>query len=236
MNVARALAAAVLVIAASRAAAEAPRLSLGAGYGFISHARERGERTDGGVALELRVEQRVTPRLGFGIGLTWGLTDWSRAREWIDAGNRAGRWTSDRFADVEAWAMKEDAREGTRGLRLVGAMVADLFLLMTYGAVPFCYAGSLGGATSHLQADATAVLHLTGAANDAWVEAGLGAAALPYRIVDWRRASGPVVGVGMQVDGRVRISGRLLWSPPGMNDAPFGGTVVTGALTIGYGE
>src|SRR6266571_4884298 len=43
-----------------------------------------------GVALVLRTRNRVSSQFSADVSVTWGLTDWDRAREWIDAGNRAG--------------------------------------------------------------------------------------------------------------------------------------------------
>lgn len=200
--------------------------SLGPAWFQQGHPRRT---TGSGAALELRVETN-DPYLPLNLTFTWGLTDWDRAREWIDAGNRAGSWTTDRFADVEAWTRR--GKEDTRGLRLLGAMFADVFLALSYAAVPACYVGSLGGATSHLQLDLTGSLHLGEGRADAWLEAGAGVAALPDRIVDWRRAVGPVAGVGARF-GWLRVSGRVLWSPPALNTSSRGGTVLTSALTLG---
>ncbi len=234
MNIARVLAAAALLLAAAPAAA-APRFSFAAGYAVLGHDGDHGRRTDGGAALELRLDGSVSERIGFGLTFTWGLTDWARAREYVDAGNRAGSWTTEKLADVEAWATKSDVREGTRPFRILGAVFADLFLVMTYAAVPICYVGSVGGATSHLELDATGTLHLGGGAYDPWLEGGVGAATLPYRILDWRRAVGPVVGLGVRL-GSIRLGARLLWSPPALNEARFGGSVVTGAFTVGLAQ
>lgn len=210
-------------------AAEGPDLSTGLGVAWFARSSGAVRDDASGVALELRLSGRTAPRTGYAVTLTWGLTDWDRAEEWIDAGNRAGSWTTDRFADVEAWVRRgEDDK--TVGLRVLGAIVADLFLGMTYVAVPACYVGSVGGATSHLQIDAVGSLHLGEGPNDAWIELGGGAAALPDRIADWRTAVGPVVGIGMRA-GALRVGARLLWSPPALNGSPHGGTVVTGALT-----
>jgi len=181
------------------------------------------------VALELRLEGRPDPIVGWDLTLTWGLTDWDRAREWIDAGNRAGSWTTDRFADVEAWVRK-GKDDKSEGLRLMGALFADLFLALTYAAVPFCYVGSAGGATSHLQLDFTGSVHLGDGPGDAWLALGGGAAVLPERFLDWRRAAGPVAGVGARF-GPLRIDARVLWSPPALNGSSHGGTVLLSAVT-----
>lgn len=218
-----------LLLLATPAAAEGPRFTSGAGVAWFERTTD-GRRDDAsGVALELRLEGMTTPQVGYGVTFTWGLTDWDRAREWIDAGNRAGSWTTDRFAEVEAW-VRRGKRNDTQGLRLIGAMFADLFLVASYAAVPFCYVGSVGGATSHLQLDATASIHLGEGTTDGWIELGGGAAALPDRLADWRTAVGPVFGLGMRA-GALRLGARLLWSPPALNTAPNAGTVLTGALT-----
>ena len=183
-----------------------------------------------GVALELHLDSRLASWFGLGATLTWGLTDWDRARAWVENGNRAAQWTTKAFADVEAWA-----RGGTKeqqGLRYVGALFADFFLALTYVAVPACYAGSLGGATSHLQLDVTGTFHLAEGPTDAWGELGVGAVALPLRFEDWRHAFGPLAGAGMRI-GWLRIGARVLWSPPSFNSAGVA-TVVTGAFTVGF--
>lgn len=205
-----------------------PSLVPSLGAAWIEQGRPHRTAASG-AALELRLEGLVDPRIGYGVTFTWGLTDWDRAREWIDAGNRAGSWTTDRFADVEAWVRK--GSKEYRGARLLGAMVADFFLALTYGAVPFCYVGSVGGATSHLQLDATGSFHLGEGRTDAWLELGGGAASLPERMPDWRRAVGPVAGVGARF-GMFRVGARLLWSPPGLNTSTRGGTVLVSAATV----
>jgi hypothetical protein len=229
MHAAYALLAAGLLSLAGPAAAEEPRLVPAIGFAWFEQGAA-GRRTEAsGVALELRLEGRTAPRVGYDVTLTWGLTDWDRARDWIDAGNRAGSWTTERFADVEAWVRRGEKKD-TAGLRLLGALFADIFLALTYVAVPACYVGSAGGATSHLQLDVTGSLHLAEGRNDAWLELGGGAAALPERFLDWRRAAGPVVGLGARF-GWLRLGARMLWSPPALNTSSRGGTVLTSALT-----
>ncbi len=189
MHVLRAL---VLTLAlVGRAEAEQhPVLAPALGFASLTQRTPSGQRSEAsGVALELRVDGRTAPRFGYDVTFTWGLTDWDRARESIDAGNRAGSWTTDKFADVEAWARR--AGEKDQGLRVLGAIFADAFLALTYVAVPVCYIGSVGGATSHLQLDITGSFHLAEGSNDAWIELGAGAAALPQHLVEWRRAVGP---------------------------------------------
>jgi hypothetical protein len=234
VKLARAALALLLVAVASPALADGPEGTLAAGYGWFSHGGERGTRTEGGLDLLLRIDGRVAPRVGLGLTFTWGLMDWDRAGEYIAAGNRAGSWTTDQFAKVERWATKKDAKQDTQGLRLLGAIFADMFLAMTYAAVPACYLGSAGGATSFLQLDGTVSLHMSEPArNDGWLELGVGAATLPSAQSEWRNAFGPVVGVGMRF-GSLRIGARALWSPPGLNEDPFGGTIVAGGLTLGF--
>lgn len=228
---ARAIGLVLAVAIAGPAAADGPRLVPALGFAWLERGRTGARTTASGVALELHLEGRTAPRIGYDVTLSWGLTDWDRAREWIDAGDRAGSWTTDRFADVEAWVRRGE-RNDTLGLRLLGAMFADLFLALSYAAVPFCYVGSVFGATSHLQLDVTGSLHLSDGPQDAWLEMGFGAAALPQRSHDWRRASGPVAGVGVRL-GPLRLGARLLWSPPKLNTSLEGGTVLVGALTVG---
>src|SRR6266540_1334330 len=110
----------VLLSLSGPAAASEPRLVTGLGFASFEQG-PAGRRTDAsGVALELRVDGRPTPTTGYDVTFTWGLTDWNRARQWIDAGNRAGSWTTEHFADVEAWYRRG---KGTKdeGLRLLGA-------------------------------------------------------------------------------------------------------------------
>jgi hypothetical protein len=204
------------------------RFALGAAS--LAYSDGVGDRVRrAGVALELRVRYRKTPRFGVDYTLTWGLTDWDRAREWIDAGNSAGAWTTDRIQAVGDWAV-EDKR--TAGLRLLGAMFADMFLVGTYAAVPVCYVGSVGGATSHLQVDVTANLHAVDGPLDGWFEGGLGAMALPSVLNDWDFAFGPVVGIGADL-GPVRLGARFLWSPPALHGASrVHGTIFSSAATI----
>jgi hypothetical protein len=229
MSAARALGLLLALAAAAPAAAEGPRLVPALGFAWLEQGRTGNRTTASGVALELRLEGRSAPRIGYGVTLGWGLTDWDRAGEWIDAGNRAGSWTTDRFADVEAWVRRGE-RNDTLGPRFLAAIFADLFLAASYAAVPFCYAGSVFGATSHLQLDVTGSFHLADGPNDAWIEMGFGAAALPQRFTEWRRAAGPVVGAGVRF-GALRLGARLLWSPPRINTSVEGGTVLVGALT-----
>jgi hypothetical protein len=232
----RRVAAALLLAAAPRALADGAEGTLAAGYGWFSHQGDHGAQTDGGLDLLLRIDGRVAPRIGLGLTFTWGLMDWDRAGEYIAAGNRAGSWTTDKFAQVERWATKKDSnpKQDTRALRLVGAFFADLFLGMSYIAVPACYVGSAGGATSFLQLDGTVSVHLSeNARDDGFVELGVGAATLPSVQSEWRNAFGPVVGVGMRF-GSFRVGTRALWSPRGLNEDPFGGTTVAAGLTVGY--
>jgi hypothetical protein len=204
--------------------------SFGGGYAFFGQRTDHGQVNAGGVALTGRFDTELAPRTDLSLSLTWGLTDWDRAREYIDAGNRSAGWTTDSLAKVEAWV--SNAPKEQKAARLLGAVFADLFLVFTYAAAPVCYASSAGGATSHLQLDATVSYRFTEGKSFPFLEGGFGAAALPYRIVDWRGAFGPVAGIGMQLAGVVRIGVRALWSPPGMNGAPFGGTTTMGAITL----
>jgi hypothetical protein len=206
------------------------RFAFGAGYAYFSQQTEHGRVNAGGLALAGRYDTGIAPNVDFGLTLTWGLTDWDRAREYIDAGNRAGKWTTDSLARVEAWV--SNAPEKEKAARLFGAIFADFFLILSYVAVPACYVGSAGGATSHLQLDATITYRLGDGPSFAFVEGGIGAAALPYQVVDWRGALGPVGGIGMQLGGIVRIGARALWSPPGLNRAPFGGPTTMGAILL----
>ncbi|HEU4384416.1 MAG TPA: hypothetical protein VFR85_13090 [Anaeromyxobacteraceae bacterium] len=211
-------------------AASAVQVAPALGFAWFDMSANGRHLDASGLALELHVDARLAPWFGLGATLTWGLTDWDRARAWIDQGNRAAQWTTKAFADVEAWA-----RGGTKeqqALRYMGAIFADFFLVLSYAAVPACYAGSLGGATSHLQLDVTGTFHLAEGSIDAWGELGVGATALPLRFEDWRHAFGPLAGVGMRI-GWLRIGARALWSPPSFNSAGVA-TVVTGAFTVGF--
>lgn len=205
------------------------RLSLGfATLGSGTGADRIGQR---GVALEYRIRHRASPTFGVDMTLTWGLTDWDRAREWIDAGNRAGEWTTDRIKAVGDWATED---KDTSGPRMLGAIFADMFLGMTYAAVPACYVGSIGGATSHLQADVTGNFHAGDGPFDGWFEGGVGALALPTVIHDWDFAFGPVAGLGADL-GPVRFGVRFLWSPPALHSGSrLHGTVISSAATISF--
>jgi hypothetical protein len=227
---------ALLAVLAAAPPASAIEGSFEVGYGWLSQHSDRATiRTDGGVALGLRVEGRVSEQIGLGVNFGWGLADWDRAGEYIDAGNRAGSWTTDQFAKVERWATEKDAKGSSNGLRLMGAVFADAFLLLSYAAVPACYMGSAGGATSWLQLDGSATFHLApaGADKDGWLEAGLGAATLPIWNGNWRTAVGPVGGLGLRYRW-LRLGAHVLWSPTSWNESRFGGSVVTGALTVGF--
>ena len=206
-------------------------VSFGGGYALYQQQVERGRAGAGGVALTLRVEDEIAPQVDFALTFTWGLTDWARAKEYIHAGNRAGQWTTDSFADVERWATTDSPKD-QQALRLMGAFFADVFLLVSYIAVPACYVASPAGATSHLQLDVTGTYRLGDGPTFAFVELGAGVASLPYQVVDWRHAFGPVAGLGMQLGGKVRVGMRALWSPPGMNDVPLGGGALLGAVTL----
>jgi hypothetical protein len=174
--------AALLLAAAAPAAAQpvqedapgrapgATSLRLGIGWTGYGFTRDTGARAvQQGVALQARFRHMRTRTFGVDFNLTWGLTDWDRAKVWIDRGNEAGQWTTERIKAVGDWAMEV---EDEQGLRLMGAFFADFFLVMTYAAVPACYVASVGGATSHLQADATATVHAGEGRVDVWGEAG----------------------------------------------------------------
>lgn len=209
-----------------------PRATARLGLGVASLGFEGtggGRLAQRGVALELRVRYRTSALFGVDYTLTWGLTDWDRARAWIDAGNSAGTWTTDRIRAVGDWAVED---EKGKGLRLIPALFADMFLASTYVAVPVCYLGSVGGATSHLQVDVTGNLHAVNGPLDAWIEGGLGATALPTVIHDWDFAFGPVLGVGADI-GPVRLGARVLWSPGALHSGSrLHGTLFTSAATL----
>jgi hypothetical protein len=224
--------------ASSASAAEPPReAEVGGPPAFSTAVGAASLRLDGphgaevrqdGVALALRATNRTSERFGVDVNVTWGLTDWDRAGEWIDAGNKAGAWTTEKIQSVAHWAQQGG---DAQGLRMLGAVFAEAFLVLTYGAVPVCYVGSVGGATTHLQLDVTGTVHVTGGPWDLWAEGGLGGAAIPERIVVWQYALGPVVGVGVDA-GAVRISGRVLWSPGALNSSPRAGEgLFTASLT-----
>lgn len=222
------------LLLAAPAAAQDLRIVPGAGLAWFARDPGGVRREATGVALELRLEGRTSRRIGFDVTLGWGLTDWDRAKEWIDAGDQAASWTTDKFGDVAAW-VRAGEDDGTLLFRLFGAFFADAFLLMTYAAVPFCYVGSVGGATSHLQLDFTGSVHLdTAGPGDAWLEIGGGALLLPESGEGVRGGVGPLAGVGARF-GRLRVGARVLWSPPALNGATGGGSVLTGAVTLGLG-
>lgn len=185
------------------------------GSSIIFDSRGNGRVRQEGAALGLRVTQRLSPRFATGMTVTWGLTDWDRAAEWIDAGNRAGHWTTSKIEQVASWVREG---EDDQALRFIGAIYAEIFLGLTYVAVPVCYVGSLGGATSHVQFDFTGVGFLTQGAVELWVEGGVGAALLPNRIVAWDYSLGPVAGVGFE-SGGIRVGAKVLWSPGGLNSS-----------------
>ena len=183
-----------------------------------------------GVAIGFRSAQRTSERFGTAVTFTWGLTDWERAKEWIDAGNSAGDWTTEKIEQVARWSQEGGE---SQPLHFIGAVFADLFLVMTYVAVPACYIGSLGGATSHVQVDFTGTVHATNGPLDLWAEGGVGAAAIPFRFFQWDYALGPVLGVGVDA-GPLRVGGRVLWSPGGLNSsARADRQLFTASLTIG---
>jgi hypothetical protein len=226
----------VPLLAAAPASADDLRLVEGVGVAWLSRSGGGVRNESLGVSIELGLEGRAAPQVGWGVRLTWGLTDWDRAREYIDAGNRAGTWTTDKFAQLDRW-LRESPKD-QEALRLMGAFFAYVFLGATYVAVPVCYTGSIFGATSHLQLDATASTHLTDGPIDTWGEVGVGAAALPEAVHgSWSqstvsRAVGPVLGAGVQL-GKARLGGRLLWSPPMLTSSTRGATVLIGAVTLG---
>lgn len=183
-----------------------------------------------GVALQLRLSNPISARFDANVSVTWGLTDWERAKEWIDAGNSSGSWTTGKIESVANWV-----GEGgdSQGLRFLGAIFAEFLLVATYAAVPFCYVGSVGGATSHLQLDVTGTAHLTRGFVDVWAEGGVGMAGLPVQFMAWNYAVGPVVGVGVDA-GPLRVGARALWSPGGLNSSAAGDrSVTTASLTVG---
>lgn len=189
---------------------------LTAGAASIRFEEPGGARTrQDGLALGFRASQRASGRLGTALTLTWGLTDWDRAREWVDAGNEAGSWTTDKIEQVARWSQEGgDAQP----LHFMGAVFAEVFLAMTYVAVPVCYVGSVGGLTSHLQADVTGTAYLVDGPIGLFAEGGLGAAGIPHHFLEWDYALGPVVGLGLDA-GPLRVGGRVLWSPGGLNSS-----------------
>jgi hypothetical protein len=184
------------------------RLGLGwTGYAFSDEIGHRVVQQ--GVALSARVRHRSSDRFGVDFNVTWGMTDWDRAKEWIDRGNQAGQWTTEHIRQVGDWATEDEKRSGAR---LLPAVFADMFLAMTYVAVPFCYVASVGGATTQLQVDGTAVVHTGTETVDVWGEAGVAALALPATRAEWDLGFGLVAGVGADV-GPVRVGARVTWSP-----------------------
>jgi hypothetical protein len=206
----------------------ATSLRLGIGWTTYGFTRDTGARAvQQGVALQARFRHMRTPTFGVDFNLTWGLTDWDRAGDWIDRGNQAGQWTTERIRAVGDWAMEV---EDQQGIRLMGAFFADMFLVMTYAAVPACYVMSVGGATSHLQADATATVHAGEGWVDVWGEAGVGVLSLPATREEWDFGVGLVAGIGADL-GPVRVGARVTWSPEPLHSTnrAFGDVVITSA-------
>lgn len=202
------------------------RFGLGwTGYGFTDEAGRRVAQQ--GVALSGRIRYRHSERFGVDVTMTWGMTDWDRAKEWIDYGNAAGSWTTDRIQQVGDWATEDKKKQDGR---ILAAAFADMFLVMTYAAVPFCYVGSLGGATSHLQADVTAVLHSGSESVDLWGEAGVAGLALPATRAEWDLGVGLVAGAGIDA-GPIRLGARVTYSPDGLrtNNRAFGNVFIPSA-------
>lgn len=215
--------------AADPAATPNGNLTLGAASILFGPPHGASTRQDG-VALGFRAAQRTSARFGTAVTLTWGLTDWDRAREWIDAGNDAGAWTTEKIRSVARWSQQGGDYQP---LRLVGAVFAETFLVMTYVAVPACYAGSAGGATSHVQVDFTGTVHSGNGPIDLWAEGGVGAAGIPDQFLRWDGALGPVVGVGLDA-GPLFLNGRVLWSPGELNTSDRADRqLFTASLTAG---
>lgn len=127
-------------------AALQPRPSFRPSFGAASVVFDDagGHRVEqSGVALQLRLSDPISEHFDANVNVTWGLTDWERAREWIDAGNSSGSWTTEKIESVADWV-----GEGgdSQPLRFMAAIFAEFVLVATYAAVPFCYVGSVGGA------------------------------------------------------------------------------------------
>jgi hypothetical protein len=214
-------------------AAPRPRPSFRPSFGAASivFSDTGGRRVEqNGVALQFRLSEPVSERFDANVNITWGLTDWERAKEWIDAGNSSGAWTTEKIESVADWV-----GEGgdSQPLRFLAAIFAEFVLVATYAAVPVCYIGSVGGATSHLQLDATGTVHMARGPVDLWAEGGLGVAALPVQFLEWNYAIGPVVGLGLDV-GPLRVGARALWSPGGLSSSERGDrSITTASLTVG---
>lgn len=191
-----------------------------------------GDLQQDGVALTFRSRTPVqgSRSVAANVNVTLGLTDWDRAKEWIDAGDDAGSWTTDKFGDVAQWV--EEGGDA-QAIRAMGAFFADIFLALTYVAVPVCYAGSPLGAVSHLQMDVTASYEFGGSAFNPWVEGGAGVLGLPVQFFDWEYAAGPVVGVGLDA-GAFSFVGRLLWAPDALMSSERADVgIVAASLTAG---
>lgn len=207
------------------------RTELGGATLVFNRAGDGDVRQDGvALAFRSRTPALADPRFAANVNVTLGFTDWARAKEWIDAGNDAGSWTTDRFGDVAEWV--EEGGDA-QGIRLVGAFFADIFLALSYVAVPVCYAGSPAGAVSHLQMDVTASYDLADGPFGVWIEGGAGIMALPVRFFRWDYAAGPVVGLGLDA-GPFSFVGRLLWAPEDFTSSERAGvSVVAASLTAG---
>jgi len=203
-------------------------LRIGLGWTALGFDLANGQRAyQQGAALQARFRHRQSERLGLDFTLTWGLTDWDRAGEWIDRGNEAGQWTTERIQAVGDWATEV---EDQQGLRFMGAVFADMFLVMTYAAVPACYVMSVGGATSHLQADAAVSVHAGSGDVDVWGEGGVGVFSLPAHREEWDLGVGLVGGIGAEL-GPVQVGARVTWSPPALHSTnrASGAVVITTA-------
>jgi hypothetical protein len=213
-------------------------LGLGVAY-FGWRENESARKSDDiGLALELRSGVELSRALQTNFRFGWGLTEFHRTGELIDAANSQARWTNRAFVSVSRWAKKDGKDDHTDGLRKMGAFFAYFGLLFSYAVVGGMYIISPLAPTTFLNFDITLSYHPLDPDFGPYVEGGVGFLSFIHpSLGGYYGGLGPTFGAGYRA-GSVQLGAHLTWSPPGVHGEPSShdSHILQGAFVVTFGH
>jgi hypothetical protein len=192
-----------------------------------------GQRYDeAGLALAFGGRHAFHDHIAFNLGVTWGLTTWTRTQLAWDAAHSVGHWTKNAYIDVTNWV--RDGNEDDRALRGFGAFFAYFGLLFPYFVSGVLYAVGPFLATSHLELNMAASFHLLEVKKGPYVESGASLFAYFHpEFGEMRGGVGPSLGIGYDF-GHLGFGLRGMFSPRVLHGEASGirSDIYTGSLLL----
>jgi hypothetical protein len=217
----------VAVVSACRTGA-GPYVSAGAGVTVLA----KGGNSEVGVAVDVEAGGKITENWAVGGALTWGMTDFDRAGEYADRGNRIGRAVTRGYRNVTRWA--KGCKEANEAACAVGAFFAYIGLAFGYALAGAMYVGTPVAATSYFGGSAIGSYRIGKDNIGGHVDFGISATQLflPGEPKGASWAGGPLIGAGFHIHG-LELSARYTILPPSLHrEGPR--VISIGLFTLGF--